>query len=94
MLKCYDVTRTVCSESVVEEDREICKYEFKHVSRQEQATGVDVAFDKTTNTKAVEICDKVSSKNNLLFYVTLYGGLLFIFRKFPPLRRSINNVPF
>jgi len=57
--QCYDVTRTVCSESVVEEDREICKYEFKHVSRQEQATGVDVTFDKTTKTKAVEICDKV-----------------------------------
>jgi hypothetical protein len=57
--QCYEVTRTVCSESVVEEDREICKYEFKHASRQEQATGVDVTFNKTKKSKGVEICNKV-----------------------------------
>lgn len=57
--KCYDVTRTICEESVEEEDREICTYEFKNAERQDQAKGIDVQFNKASRTKSVEICEKV-----------------------------------
>lgn len=55
---CYDVTRTVCEEQTNFEEKEICTYQFKHVTRQEQAQGVVVKFLKTTETKEVEICEK------------------------------------
>lgn len=57
--KCYDVTRTTCEESVKEEEREICTYEFKHTERQVQAKGVNVQLTKSQRTKSVEICEKV-----------------------------------
>ena len=59
LLQCYDVTRTTCEESVKEEEREICTYEFKHTERQVQAKGVNVEFTKSQRTKSVEICEKV-----------------------------------
>jgi len=55
---CYDVTRTVCEELTEEEEREICTYEFQHVSRQENARGVEVKFLQTKQSAEVEVCEK------------------------------------
>ena len=64
------MTRTICEESVVEEDREICTYEFKHTERKDSATGVEVKFSKSKRTKNVDVCHKV--KYSATIEVILY----------------------
>ena len=44
---------------MVEEDREICTYEFKHTERKDSAKGVEVKFSKSKRTKNVDVCHKV-----------------------------------
>ena len=64
------MTRTICEESVVEEDREICTYEFKHTERKDSAKGVEVKFSKSKRTKNVDVCHKV--KYSAIIEVILY----------------------
>ena len=55
---------------MVEEDREICTYEFKHTERKDSAKGVEVKFSKSKRTKNVDVCHKVkySAIIEVIFY--------------------------
>ena len=55
--QCYTVTKTICEEQVSDEEREICKWQFKYSETQGLAKGVDVSFDQTTETVETEVCE-------------------------------------
>ena len=55
--QCYDVTRTVCSESTEEIDNEVCSYSYQ--PKEEVTTGktVEVTFAKECETMMVTVCE-------------------------------------
>jgi hypothetical protein len=56
---CYDVTRTVCTESTEEIDNEICNYSYKPKTETTSAQNVEVSFQKECDTQMVTMCDTV-----------------------------------
>jgi len=53
---CYDVTRTVCTESINEIPNEICTYSYKKMYEDTTAKTVEVSFEKQTNVQMVTVC--------------------------------------
>lgn len=53
---CYDVSRTVCSESIEEIDNEVCSYSYERKYEDTTAQTVEVTFVKETNTQMVTVC--------------------------------------
>jgi hypothetical protein len=54
--QCYDVTRTVCSESVEVIPQEICVYKYQKKEEVTTAKTVSVSFEKVTNVQMVTVC--------------------------------------
>jgi len=54
--QCYDVTRTVCTESIEEIDNEICTYSYQPKTESTTAKTVEVAFEKQCKTQMVTVC--------------------------------------
>ena len=54
--QCYDVTRTVCTESIEEIDNEICTYSYQPKTETTSAKTVEVSFKKECVTQMVTVC--------------------------------------
>merc|ERR1712038_1216246 len=54
--QCYDVTRTVCSESIEVVENEICTYHYEQKSEDTTAQTVEVTFERICNTQMVTVC--------------------------------------
>merc|ERR1712012_505739 len=54
--QCYDVTRTVCTESIEEIDNEICTYSYQQKTEATTAKTVEVTFEKQCDTQMVTVC--------------------------------------
>ena len=54
--QCYDVTRTVCTESIEEIDNEICTYSYQPKTETTSAKTVEVTFKKECVTQMVTVC--------------------------------------
>merc|ERR1719384_749034 len=54
--QCYDVTRTVCTESIEEIDNEICTYSYQKKEEVTTAKTVEVSFEKQCDTQMVTVC--------------------------------------
>jgi len=54
--QCYDVTRTVCTESIEEIDNEICTYSYQPKTETTNAKTVEVSFKKECVTQMVTVC--------------------------------------
>merc|ERR1711911_308109 len=59
--QCYDVTRTVCTESAEDIDNEICTYSYQPKTETTSAQNVEVSFQKECDTQIVTMCDTVKS---------------------------------
>ena len=53
---CYDVTRTVCSETIEVVPQEVCTYKYVQTTRDTVAKTVVVNFEKKTNVQMVTVC--------------------------------------
>ena len=53
---CYDVSRTVCSESTEVIDNEVCSYSYDKKYEDTTAKTVEVSFKKESNTQMVTVC--------------------------------------
>ena len=53
---CYDVARTVCSESTEVIDNEVCSYSYDKKYEDTTAKTVEVTFKKESNTQMVTVC--------------------------------------
>jgi len=53
---CYDVTRTVCTESINEIPNEICTYSYNKKYEDTTAKTVEVSFEKQTDVQMVTVC--------------------------------------
>merc|ERR1712110_1246003 len=54
--QCYDVTRTVCSESIEVVENEICTYHYEQKSEDTTAQTVEVTFERICDTQMVTVC--------------------------------------
>merc|ERR550539_1704613 len=54
--QCYDVTRTVCSESIEVVENEICVYHYEQKSEETTAQTVEVTFERICDTQMVTVC--------------------------------------
>ena len=54
--QCYDVTRTVCTETIDEIDNEICTYSYQQKSEDTTAKTVAVTFEKICDVQMVTVC--------------------------------------
>merc|ERR1712038_1027343 len=54
--QCYDVTRTVCTESTEEIDNEVCSYSNQPKSEVTTAKTVEISFNKECETQMVTVC--------------------------------------
>ena len=54
--QCYDVTRTVCTESIEEIDNEICTYSYQKKEEVTTAKTVEVSFEKQCDVQMVTVC--------------------------------------
>merc|ERR1711963_1152485 len=54
--QCYDVTRTVCTESIEEIDNEICSYSYQQKTEGTNAKTVEVTFEKKEDVQMVTVC--------------------------------------
>merc|ERR1739842_207307 len=54
--QCYDVTRTVCTESIEEIDNEICTYSYQKKEEVTTAKTVEVSFEKQCDTQMATVC--------------------------------------
>ena len=55
--QCYDVTRTVCTESIEEIDNEVCSYSYQPKSEETTGKTVEVSFVKECETMMVTVCE-------------------------------------
>merc|ERR1712062_610720 len=53
---CYDVTRTVCSESIEVVENEICTYSYAQKTEDTTAQTVVVTFERICDTQMVTVC--------------------------------------
>jgi hypothetical protein len=53
---CYDVTRTVCAETIEVVPQEVCTYKYVQTTRDTVAKTVVVNFEKKTNVQMVTVC--------------------------------------
>merc|ERR1712088_940600 len=53
---CYDVTRTVCTETIEEIPNEVCTYSYQQKEEDTTAKTVEVTFEKKTDTQMVTVC--------------------------------------
>ena len=53
---CYDVTRTVCTETIEEIPNEVCTYSYQQKEEETTAKTVEVTFEKETDTQMVTVC--------------------------------------
>jgi len=53
---CYDVTRTVCTETIQEIPNEVCTYSYQKKEEATTAKTVEVTFEKKTNVQMVTVC--------------------------------------
>jgi len=54
--QCYDVTRTVCTESTEEIDNEVCTYSYQPKTEATNGKTVEVSFEKQCETMMVTVC--------------------------------------
>jgi len=54
--QCYDVTRTVCSESIEVVENEICVYHYEQKTEETTAQTVEVTFERICDTQMVTVC--------------------------------------
>merc|ERR1712088_798253 len=54
--QCYDVTRTVCTESIEVIPNEVCSYSYETKNIETTAKTVEVAFNKESDTQMVTVC--------------------------------------
>merc|ERR1719340_441835 len=54
--QCYQVTRTVCTESIEEIDNEVCTYSYQPKDEETTAKTVEVTFEKQCETQMVTVC--------------------------------------
>merc|ERR1711994_28 len=54
--QCYDVTRTVCSESIEVVENEICTYSYQQKTEETTAQTVEVTFERICDTQMVTVC--------------------------------------
>jgi hypothetical protein len=54
--QCYDVTRTVCTESIEIIPNEVCSYSYETKNIETTGKTVEVAFNKETDTQMVTVC--------------------------------------
>merc|ERR1712060_417874 len=55
--QCYDVTRTVCTESIEEIDNEVCTYTYQPKNEETTGKTVEVTFKKECETMMVTVCE-------------------------------------
>merc|ERR1719384_2302879 len=55
--QCYTVTRTVCTESTLEIDNEVCSYSYQPKAEITTAKTVEVSFVKECETMMVTVCE-------------------------------------
>ena len=55
--QCYDVTRTVCTESIEEIDNEVCSYTYQPKNEETTGKTVEVTFKKECETMMVTVCE-------------------------------------
>merc|ERR1712218_206081 len=55
--QCYDVTRTVCTESIEEIDNEVCTYTYQPKNEDTTGKTVEVTFQKECETMMVTVCE-------------------------------------
>merc|ERR1719328_950323 len=55
--QCYQVTRTVCTETIDEIDNEICTYSYQDKSEETTGKTVEVSFKKECETMMVTVCE-------------------------------------
>merc|ERR1712242_562226 len=53
---CYDVTRTVCTETIEEIPNEVCSYAYQKKEEATTAKTVEVTFEKETKVQMVTVC--------------------------------------
>lgn len=53
---CYDVTRTVCTETIQEIPNEVCSYNYNRKDEDTTAATVEVSFKKESNVQMVTVC--------------------------------------
>merc|ERR1712038_1062915 len=53
---CYDVSRTVCTESIEEIPQEVCSYDYGVHEEPTTAKTVEVTFEKKTDVQMVTVC--------------------------------------
>merc|ERR1739844_349869 len=54
--QCYDVTRTVCTESIEIIPNEVCSYSYETKNIETTGKTVEVSFNKETDTQMVTVC--------------------------------------
>jgi hypothetical protein len=53
---CYDVSRTVCTETTEKIDNEVCSYGYNKKYEETTAKTVEVSFEKKSDTQMVTVC--------------------------------------
>merc|ERR1712012_1446822 len=53
---CYDVTRTVCTETIEEIPNEVCSYDYSKKEEDTTAKTVEVTFKKESKVQMVTVC--------------------------------------